>query len=137
MTHTTGCPTTDSRLMSSNEVSSRSRRVGEQIQRELAELIQHEVKDPRVKWVTISAVRVTKDFSHATVFFTVLGNYEETVDEDVITGLDKASGFLRRELAHRMKLRITPQLHFKYDASSIKGDKLAGLIDAAVASDKK
>ena len=123
--------------MGSNVVSSRSRRVGEQIQRELAELLQHEVKDPRVKWVTISAVRVTKDFSHATVFFTVLGNYEETVDEEVTTGLEKASGFLRRELARRIKLRITPQLHFKYDASAIKGDKLTGLIDAAIASDNK
>jgi len=121
----------------SKEESSRSRRVGEQIQRELAELIQQEVKDPRIKWVTISAVRVTKDFSHATVFFTVIGNYEETVDKDILIGLEKASGFLRRELGHRMKLRIVPQIHFKYDASTIKGDKLAHLIDAAVASDNK
>ena len=119
------------------EFSNRSRRVGEQIQRELAELVQHEVKDPRVKWVTISAVRVTKDFSHATVYFTVIGNYEETVDQEVLFGLEKASGFLRRELGHRMKLRTVPQLHFKYDASSIRGDRLTGLIDAAIASDKK
>jgi len=115
----------------------RTRRVGEQIQRELAELLQHEVKDPRVKWVTVSAVRVTKDFSHATVYFTVLGNYTEVVDKQVLAGLEKASGYLRRELAHRIKLRITPQLHFEYDASTIKGDRLASLIDAAVASDKK
>ena len=117
--------------------NSRIRRVGEQIQRVLAELLQHEVKDPRVKWVTISAVKVTKDFSHATVFFTVIGNYEETVDPEIIEGLDRTTGFLRRELGRQIKLRITPELHFKYDISTIRGDRLASLIDAAVASDKK
>lgn len=122
---------------SSDNEGGRTRRVGEQIQRELADLIQYEVKDPRVKWVTISGVKVTKDFSHATVYFTVLGNYTEVVDKQVIAGLEKASGFLRRELAHRIKLRTTPQLHFEYDTSTIKGDRLASLIDAAVASDKK
>jgi len=116
--------------------SSRVRRVGEQIQRELAQLLQQEVKDPRVKWVTISAVKVTKDFSHATVFFTVIGNYEETVDPEIIEGLDRTTGYLRRELGRRIKLRITPELHFKYDISTIRGDKLASLIDAAVESDK-
>lgn len=117
--------------------NSRVRRVGEQIQREIAQLIQQEVKDPRVKWVTISIVKVTKDFSHATVYFTVIGNYEETVDPEILEGLDRATGFLRRELGRRIKLRITPALHFKYDISTIRGDRLASLIDAAVESDKK
>jgi len=117
--------------------NSRTRRVGEQIQRELAQLIQKDVKDPRVKWVTISAVKVTKDFSHATIFFTVIGNYEETVDQEILDGLSRITGFLRRELGSRIKLRITPELHFKYDVSTIRGDRLASLIDAAVASDKK
>ncbi len=117
--------------------NSRVRRVGEQIQRELAQLIQKEVKDPRVKWVTISAVKVTKDFSHATIYFTVIGNYEETVDAEIIEGLSRATGFLRRELGRRIKLRITPELHFKYDISTIRGDRLASLIVAAVESDKK
>jgi len=117
--------------------NSRVRRVGEQIQRELAQLIQNGVKDPRVEWVTISAVKVTKDFSHATVYFTVIGNYEETVDADILEGLSRATGFLRRELGRRIKLRITPELHFKYDISTIRGDRLASLIVAAVESDKK
>jgi len=119
------------------DVGSRTRRVGEQIQRELAQLLQQEVKDPRVKWVTISAVKVSKDFSHATVYFTVLGHYEESVDNEILVGLDRASGFLRRELGQRIKLRITPELHFKYDVSTIRGDRLASLIDAAIESDRK
>ena len=121
----------------SEDGSSRTRRVGEQIQRELAQLLQQEVKDPRVKWVTISAVKVSKDFSHATVYFTVLGNYEETVDQDVLTGLERASGFLRHELGRKIKLRVTPELHFKYDVSTIRGDRIASLIDAAIDSDRK
>jgi len=117
--------------------NSRTRRVGEQIQRVLAELLQKDVKDPSVKWVTISAVKVTKDFSHATVFFTVIGNFEETVDPEIIDGLGRATGYLRRELGRQIKLRITPELHFKYDVSTIRGDRLATMIDDAVASDKK
>ena len=123
--------------MASSSESSRSRRVGEQIQRELAQLIQMEVKDPRVKWVTISAVKVSKDFSHALIYFTVLGDYNETVDKNVLAGLEKASGFLRRELGRRIKLRIIPELHFKYDDSTVRGTHLSSLIDAAIAADKK
>ncbi len=123
--------------MASSSESSRSRRVGEQIQRELAQLIQMEVKDPRVKWVTVSAVKVSKDFSHALIYFTVLGDYNETVDKNVLAGLEKASGFLRRELGRRIKLRIIPELHFKYDDSTVRGTHLSSLIDAAIAADKK
>jgi len=123
--------------MASSTESSRSRRVGEQVQRELAQLIQMEVKDPRVKWVTVSAVKVSRDFSHATAYFTVLGNYDETVDNDVLVGLEKASGFLRRELGKRIKIRIVPELHFKYDDSTVRGTQLTSLIDAAIESDKK
>lgn len=123
--------------MASSSESSRSRRVGEQIQRELAQLIQMEVKDPRVKWVTISAVKVSKDFSHALIYFTVLGDYNETVDKNVLAGLEKASSFLRRELGRRIKLRIIPELHFKYDDSTVRGTHLSSLIDAAIAADKK
>lgn len=117
--------------------SSRSRRVGEQIQRELAQLIQFEVKDPRVTWVTISAVKVTRDFSHATVYFTVLGKNADEIDPSVEAGLQKAAGFLRKELGHRIKIRTIPQLHFKYDDTTEKGNRLVHLINQAVASDKK
>jgi ribosome-binding factor A len=112
---------------------SRTRRVGDQIQRELALIIQQEVKDPRVGMVTITSVEVSREYEHAKVYITVLG--DEAVAKTTLEGLDKASGFLRRELAHRLKLRVTPKLHFHYDHSLEDGMRLSSLIDAAVASD--
>jgi ribosome-binding factor A len=112
---------------------SRSRRVGEQIQREMAELVQRELKDPRLGMVTISAVEVTKDLSVAKVFFTVLNPGHDV--EQTRQGLTHAGGFLRRELAHRMKLRVVPELRFFYDSSLEKGSRLSALIDKAVSAD--
>jgi len=120
-----------------DEESNRTRRVGEQIKRELAQLFQSDVKDPRLKWVTISSVKVSKDFSHATVFFTIIGHFEETVDDIILQSLENTSRFLRKELGKRIKLRLTPELHFQYDESTIRGDRLATLIDTAIASDKR
>ncbi len=113
---------------------SRSRRVGEQIQRELAELVQRELKDPRLGMVTISAVDVTKDLSVAKVYFTVLNPGHDIAQTE--QGLTHAAGFLRRELAHRMKLRVVPELRFHYDSSIEKGSRLSALIDEAVSQDK-
>lgn len=110
----------------------RTDRVAEQIQRELAELLRLEIRDPRVRMVTLTGVEVARDYSHAKVFYTTLGGANKAVQE----GLEHASGFLRRQLAHVMKLRITPQLHFVYDASIERGAHLSHLIDQAVASDK-
>lgn len=111
----------------------RTDRVADQIQRELAELIRLEVKDPRVRKVTITGVELVRDYSHAKVFFTSL----EGNDPLLTRGLEHAAGFLRSQLAHSMKLRITPQLHFVYDASIERGAYLSQLIDRAVAGDKK
>ncbi len=111
----------------------RTDRIAEQIRRELAELIRLEVKDPRVRKVTLTGVEVTNDHAHAKVFYTSLdGN-----SADLQQGLERAAGFLRSQVAHAMKLRITPQLHFIYDASIEHGAHLSQLIDQAVASDKK
>ncbi len=110
----------------------RTDRVAEQIQRELAELLRQEVKDPRVKMITLTGVEVTRDYAHAKVFYTTLEGASKAVQE----GLERASGFLRSQLAHAMKLRITPQLHFVYDASVEYGAHLSQLIEQAVASDK-
>lgn len=110
----------------------RTDRVAEQIRRELAELVRLEVKDPRVRMVTITGVEVVRDYSHAKVFYTTLEGSNNAVQQ----GLEHASGFLRSQLAHVMKLRITPQLHFVYDASIERGVNLSQLIDQAVASDK-
>ena len=113
----------------------RKDRVADQIQRELATLIQFDVKDPRVGMVTITAVEVSREFEYARVFFTVLG--DDAVREATIKGLARAAGFLRRELAHRLKLRTTPELQFVYDQSIDNAAKMSELISAAVASGRK
>ena len=112
---------------------SRSRRVADQIQRELAQMIQQEVKDPRIGMVTVTAVDVTREFEHAKVYVTVLGDPSQL--EASLQGLNRAAGFLRRELAHRLRLRTTPQLHFVHDASLEQGMHLSALISKAVAND--
>ncbi len=109
---------------------SRTRRVAEQIQREMAQMVQQEIKDPRIGLVTISAVKLSRDMSHATIYFTVLDD-EHSID-DTLKVLEKASGFLRHELGQRMKLRITPNLRFRYDESIAYGNQLTDLINKAV-----
>jgi len=109
---------------------SRTRRVGEQIQREMAQLVQQEIKDPRLGLVTISAVKLSKDMSHANIFFTVLD--EEHPIEETLKVLEGAAGFLRHELAKRMQLRIVPHIHFKYDESISYGNDLSALINKAM-----
>jgi len=114
--------------------SHRQDRIADQIQRELAGLIQFEVKDPRVGMVTITAVEVSKEYEHARVYFTVMG--DEKSKELTTQGLSKAAGFLRRELAHRLKLRITPELHFIYDTSIDTAAKMSELISAAISTNR-
>ena len=113
----------------------RSRRIAEQIQRELSDIIRVELKDPRVGMITITDVEMTPDNAHARVFFTVLGQ-QPRIDE-AASGLQHAAGYLRSQLAQRIKIRVVPQLHFEYDASVERGIRLSQLIDAAVADDKK
>lgn len=113
----------------------RSRRIAEQVQRELSEIIRLELKDPRVGMITITDVEVTSDHEHAKVFFTCLGDLAGAADNIAVTrALEHAAGFLRSELAHRMRLRIVPQLHFEYDESVERGVRLSKLIDEAVAN---
>ena len=121
---------------------SRSRRVGELIQRELATLLTREVKDPRLSLISITAVDVTKDMGLAKVFYTIIdiNSDEQKVDEhklQVKQALKKASGFLRYELGHRIQLRVVPILDFRYDESIQHGVELTHLINTAVADDNK
>lgn len=109
---------------------SRSHRVAEQMRRELADLLQFEVKDPRIGMVTITEVEVTGDMAHAKIFYSAA-----KASDAVQKGLEKSSGFLRTQLAKRMLLRTVPQLHFVYDASIDNGMKMAQLINEAIASD--
>jgi ribosome-binding factor A len=106
----------------------RTDRIAEQIQREVAQLLRLEVKDPRVRMITLTGVEVTKDYSHAKVFYTTLDGVSDATQK----GLEHASGYLRSQLAHSMKLRIMPQLHFVYDPSIERGAHLSQLIDQAV-----
>lgn len=113
---------------------SRTLRVADQIQRELADLIDHEIKDPRVGMITLTGVEVDRDYAYAKVFYTTLGNKEDNFL--VEKGLGRAKGFLRSSLSHRMKLRTIPQLQFVYDESVERGVRLSNLIDEAVAQEK-
>ena len=100
------------------------------MQRETAQLIQQEIKDPRIGLVTISGVKLSRDMSHATIYFTVLDEAHPV--EETLKVLEGAAGFLRRELAKRMSLRIMPHLHFKYDESISYGNELSALINKAI-----
>lgn len=111
---------------------SRTSRIGEVIMRELAQMIQHEVSDPRVGMVTVSHVKVTSDLKYARVLVTRLNGIESDQDaEECIAGLTRAAGFLRRNLAGRVDLRNIPELRFEYDKSLEHGFHMDELIAKA------
>jgi ribosome-binding factor A len=95
--------------------SQRAQRVGDQIQKELADLLRNEVKDPRVGQVTVTSVEVSSDLSHATIHFTHLAGREHA--DEAVQALSRTAGFLRTALSHRISLYSVPQLHFVYDDS--------------------
>lgn len=113
--------------------SARLRRIAEQMQRDLAQLIRLELKDPRVGFVTLTGVEVTADLAHAKIWFTTLGTQAD--HQQTGEGLNRAAGFLRTALARRIKTRIMPELHFLFDASVERGMYLSDLIDKAVAGE--
>jgi ribosome-binding factor A len=107
----------------------RPQRLGDLIQREVAELIRLEVRDPRVGMITITSVDVSPDITHAKIFFTLL---EKEKLPETLEGLSRSAGFLRAQLAKRIKMYTTPELRFVYDESVERGDHLSRLIDAAL-----
>ncbi len=109
--------------------SGRPQKLGDLIQRELSDLVARELRDPRVAMITITSVDVSPDLSHAKVFFTLL---EPEKLEETTRGLQRSAGFLRSQLARRIKLYTTPELRFVFDESVERGDRLSRLIDAAV-----
>lgn len=111
----------------------RSERLASKIQRELASLIQSGLKDPRLTRLSILEVQVSKDLSHARVFFSVLNAADAN---DCLQALNRASGFLQHEIGKSLKTRITPKLSFVYDDTDIRGRELSDLIDSVVANDK-
>lgn len=139
----------------SPRVSPRVQKVADQLQRELAMLIQLEVSDPRVGMVSVTGVKLSRDLAYADVYVTVMGSVDgvsglapgvqlkETgaLDkleiEESIKALNSAAGYLRTLIAKRMALRIVPRLTFHYDESVTRGQYLSSLIDRALAADSE
>lgn len=111
----------------------RSERLASQIQRELANLVRNNLKDPRLSTPAILEVQVTRDLSQAKVYFSVLDPQDA---EQNLQALKHASGYLQREIGKVLKARITPKLVFIYDDSDIRGRTMSELIDSVIARDK-
>jgi len=117
---------------------SRTHRVGDFIKQELASLIQRELRDPRIGgMVSVTAVQVSRDMSHATVYATVLGKDSEAEAAESIAALNHAAGFLRTQIAKINNARTTPKLRFVFDSSIGRGARISKLIDDAVAVDRE
>lgn len=110
----------------------RTERLGAELQRELAVVLRDEVRDPRLGLVTIQEVRVSRDLSYAKVYFTCMEGDHKATEKLFNRSL---AGFLRRALAQRVRMRCVPQLHFTYDESIQRGQRLSDLIEQAVAQE--
>ncbi len=114
----------------------RSQRVADFVQKELAQLIQHSVRDPRIGMVDVTGVEVTRDLSYAKVFVTFPGKQEDVEITLAVQALNHAAGFLRTQLARHSAMRSTPRLRFEFDSSIRRGSELTKLIDSVVEQDK-
>lgn len=117
----------------SKTMPARGLRVADQIQRDLAEIIAYELKDPRVGMVTLTEVQITPDYAHAKVFFTMLKDTKEAI-KNTSDGLSAAAGFIRGQLGKRLHIHTLPQLHFVHDTSTSRGMEMSLLIDKANAT---
>lgn len=115
-------------------MSLRSNRVGEQMKKELSEIISRKLKDPRIGFVTVTDVAVTGDLQQATVYISVLGDSDQK--EKTLKGLETAKGFMRSEIGQRIRLRKTPELFFEFDESIEYGHKIENLISKIHAEEK-
>ena len=113
----------------------RARRVEEQLKRLLSEQIRREVKDPRVGLITVTAVEVSRDLSHATVYFTPFAGLGDPAA--ALEALKHAAGYLRHQIRNRLRLRIAPELEFRLDDSVERGARLSALIHDAVEDDRR
>jgi ribosome-binding factor A len=109
----------------------RSERIGAEMRRELAAILRDEVRDPRLRQVTIQEVRVSRDLSWAKVYFTCFPLDEGSQEQARLLN-GRLASFLRAQLARRIRLRIIPQLHFEHDESIARGEHLSSLIDGAM-----
>lgn len=105
----------------------RAKQVGEQMKKELSDIISRKIKDPRVGFVTVTDVEVTGDLQQAKVYISVLGSEKEK--EDTLVGLSKAKGFIRSEIGRRIRLRKTPEIFFEFDESINYGNRIETLLN--------
>ncbi|MDY0007806.1 MAG: 30S ribosome-binding factor RbfA [Spongiibacteraceae bacterium] len=116
---------------------SRTQRIADFLKRELATLIQRELGDPRLGFVSVTDAEVSRDLAHAKVFVTVMGKDTEAEAEESLSVLNHAAGFLRSQLAQINNARTTPRLRFVYDTSIVRGARMEKLIEAAVSADRE
>ena len=115
-------------------MSHRANRVGEQMKKELSDIIGRKIKDPRIGFVTVTDVQVTGDLQQAKVFISVLGDEEQR--ENTLKGLAKAKGFIRSEIGQRIRLRKTPEIIFEFDESIDYGNRIESLLHQLHAQDE-
>jgi len=104
----------------------RVERVADAIQQIIAELLLREIKDPRIGMITLTGVRLTADLRHARVLFSVMG--DQTRRDQSLAGLRSASGFIRSQIAHRLRLRTAPEILFEFDPSLEQADRITRLL---------
>ncbi|ATD05563.1 MULTISPECIES: 30S ribosome-binding factor RbfA [Pseudoalteromonas] len=114
---------------------SRTDRVAQQIQKEIAVILQREIKDPRLGMVTVSAVEVSRDLSYAKVFITVLNTSDEDKTKQSAAILNEATGYIRSLLGKRIRARIMPELKFVIDNSLMEGMRISNLVDSVIRED--
>ncbi len=114
---------------------SRTQRVSQEMQKEIAIILQREVKDPRVGMATVSGVEVSRDLAYAKVFVTFLNDNEPEQVKIGIKALQDASGFIRVLLGKAMRLRVVPELTFAYDNSLVEGMRMSNLVTNVLRSD--
>lgn len=102
-------------------------RVGEQIKKELSQIIQHEIKDPRIGFVTVTGVEMSGDLQIAKVYVSVMGKKEER--EATLSGLEKATGYMRKEIGRRIQMRYVPELIFEIDQTLDHSEEIHRLLD--------
>ena len=108
-------------------VSERLRRVEESIREEVAQILQRELKDPRIGFVTVTRVKITADLQHATVYFSLLEGHGDA--EATERGLKSAAGFIRRLLGDRLRIRVTPEVIFRKDPSIEENIRMTQLLE--------
>lgn len=114
----------------------RSDRVSQELKKEVAVILQREVKDPRIRMVTVSDVEVSRDLAYAKIFVTFLFDNDQEAINQGMKGLEKASPYIRSLVGKAMRLRIVPELRFIYDESLVEGMRMSNLVSNVIREDE-